>query len=98
MALAGRSANMDAAVLGNKAFEFPMWRKEASMNLKLLRECAFVFIVALLVGAVTTFLYSFIVHDTGVIDWQTAFTLAIILSIVLTWHRAREFKKSMKAT
>ena len=68
------------------------------MNLKLLREFAFVFIVALLVGAATTFLYSFIVHDAGAIDWQTAFTLALILSVVLTWRRAREFKKSMNAT
>lgn len=36
------------------------------------------------VTAGVTYLYSSIAHGTGVVDWETAFRLAVILGIVLT--------------
>jgi len=51
------------------------------------------FALIFVVSAIVTFLYSFIVHGIGIVDWETAFCLAIILGIVLTWMNVREKKK-----
>ena len=42
-------------------------------------------LLTFLVSAVVTYLYSLIVHKAGTVDWETAFRLAFILGIVLTW-------------
>ena len=68
------------------------------MNLKLLGEFALVFVVAVLVGAIATSLYDYIVHGLGAINWQTTFTVALVLGIVLTLRRAREDKDRSQAT
>ena len=43
------------------------------------------FVLILVVSVIVTFLYSLIVHGTGIVDGETSFRLAIIFSIVLTW-------------
>ncbi len=53
-------------------------------------EFALTFIVVLVVSIVVTFLYSLIAHGEGVVDWETAFRLAIILAIVLPWVHLRQ--------
>lgn len=52
-----------------------------------------VFVLTLLVSAITTFLYSLIVHGAGVFDWETSFRFAIIFGIILTWFNSRENKE-----
>ena len=42
------------------------------------------FVLIFVVSAIVTFLYSFIAHGKGIIDWGTAVRLSVILSIVLT--------------
>jgi uncharacterized membrane protein YvlD (DUF360 family) len=42
-------------------------------------------VLAFVVTAVVTYLYSLVVHGAGVTDWGTAFRTAIILGIVLTF-------------
>ena len=51
-----------------------------------------IFVLALVVTAITTYLYSLIVHGTGVIDWETSIRSAITLGIVLTWIGTKESK------
>ncbi|MCF6334286.1 MAG: hypothetical protein L3J12_00910, partial [Spirochaetales bacterium] len=51
---------------------------------------------AVVVSAIVTFLYNLIIHKVGIVDWETAFRLAIILGIVLTWSNAREKKGDNK--
>ncbi len=49
--------------------------------------------IATLVFVVTagvTYLYSFIVHGLGDVDWETAFRSAIILGIVLSVTREKK--------
>jgi len=63
------------------------------MNIKrFASDFVVIFAAALLVNVIVTFLYSLIVHGAGVIDWETAFRTAIILSIVLSWIQQREKK------
>jgi hypothetical protein len=45
--------------------------------------------VTFVVAAVVTYLYSLIAHGSGLVNWDTAFHLAIILGIVLPLTRAR---------
>jgi len=52
-----------------------------------------IFVLALVVTAITTYLYSLIVHGTGIIDWETSIRTAIILGIVLTWIETRKSKQ-----
>ena len=44
--------------------------------------------ITFVVAAVVTYLYSLIAHGSGVVAWDTAFLLAIILGIVLPLTRA----------
>ena len=63
------------------------------MNIKrFASDFVVIFAAALLVNVIVTYLYSLIVHGAGVIDWETAFRTAIILSIVLSWIQQREKK------
>jgi hypothetical protein len=59
-------------------------------------DFAVTFAVVLVVSVTVTFLYSLIVHGSGVIDWETSFRLAIILGIALPWIHQREKKQSQK--
>ncbi len=64
------------------------------MNTKeLLINFTITFALTLVITVVVTFLYSLIVHGTGIIDWETSFRLAIILGIVLPSTRAGEKKE-----
>jgi len=54
------------------------------------------FALIFVVSVIVTFLYSLIVHGTGIVDWETAFRLAIILGLVLTWTNVREKKKNKR--
>jgi len=40
------------------------------------------FIITLIVAAVVTFIWNYLVHKTCGVNWETAFTLAIIFGIV----------------
>lgn len=55
-----------------------------------------VFSLVVVVSAFVTYLYSLFVHSTGVIDWETAFRLAIIFAIVLPTLREMERKESVR--
>ena len=54
-----------------------------------------VFVVALVVTAIVTYLWSLIAHGAGEIDWGRSFRFAVIFGIVFGWvrMRAREHKK-----
>lgn len=52
------------------------------------------FAVVMVVNLIVTYLYSLIVHGSGVIDWETAFQFAISLAIILPWLRKHEKKQS----
>lgn len=68
------------------------------MNIKkLLIDFAITFALTLVVAVIVSFLYSLIVHGTGIVDWEHSFRMAIILGIILTWLRARENKEKAKA-
>lgn len=54
-----------------------------------------VFSLVLVVGAVVTYLYSLLVHGSGIIDWDTSLRLAIIFAIVLPTLREVERKESV---
>jgi hypothetical protein len=60
------------------------------MNIK---KLLIIFVLTLVVSAITTYLYSLIAHGAGVIDWETSFRFAIIFGIMLTWMRGRESKE-----
>ncbi len=49
-----------------------------------------IFVLALIVTVITTYLYSFIVHGTGIIDWEKSFLFAITLGVVLTWIETKK--------
>jgi len=67
------------------------------MNIKkLLVTFVGIFVLALVVTAITTYLYSLIAHGAGVIDWETSFRFAIIFGIMFTWMEVRERKKKEK--
>lgn len=52
-----------------------------------------IFVLALVVLVITTYLYSLIVHGTGIIDWETSFLFAITLGVVLTWIETKKSKQ-----
>ena len=54
------------------------------------------FAVVFVVNLAVTFLYSLIVHGSGVIDWETAIRFGIMLGFILPWMRRREKKQSEK--
>ena len=49
-----------------------------------------IFVTTLVVSALVSFLYSFVAHGTGAVDWETSFRMAITLGILLTWLLERE--------
>ena len=55
-------------------------------------EIVMTFAVTLVVTALVTFLYGLIVHGSRSVDWETSFSLAVILGIVLSWTKARKKK------
>ena len=59
-------------------------------------DFAVMFTIVLVVNLIVTFLYSLIVHGSGSLDWESAFTFAISLGIILPWVRWREKKQSEK--
>jgi putative hemolysin len=44
-------------------------------------------------GSLVTFLWSLIGHGESTAAWETSFTFAILLGIILTWTKAREMRK-----
>lgn len=53
-----------------------------------------VFPITFVVVAIVSYLYSLIVHGTGVVDWEHAFRMGIILGVVLpTVHVTGKSKK-----
>lgn len=64
------------------------------MNIKqYIMDFATMFAVVFVVNLIVTFLYSLIVHGSGVIDWDNAFRFGIMLALILPWMRAREKKQ-----
>ncbi len=57
-------------------------------------ESAVTAVAALFVSATVTILYSFIVHGTGMIDWETSIRLAITLGIIIPWVHRRGLQAS----
>jgi hypothetical protein len=63
------------------------------MNIKkLVVDFVTVFVVALVISAIVTFLWNIIGHGASTIDWETSFRFAIIFGIILTWEKSRETK------
>ncbi len=54
------------------------------MNLKnVLRGFILYFALVLVVSAAVSFLYSLVAHGRGVVDWESAFRLALVFAIAL---------------
>jgi hypothetical protein len=51
-----------------------------------------VFAVTLAAGIVVTLVWNLIGHHEAAVEWKTAFTLAIVLGIVLSLNEARSAK------
>jgi len=61
------------------------------MKLKRLAvEFLTVFAVALVTTAVVTLLWNIIGHGAYSVDWETAFRLALVFGIIMTWIKSRE--------
>ncbi len=45
------------------------------------------------VSAIVTYLYSLIVHSEGVVKWETAIQMGIILGILIPWLNRQSEKK-----
>jgi len=52
--------------------------------------------IVLLASVAVTFLYSLIIHGSGVIDWETSIRFAIVLGIALPWIHQRDRKNREK--
>ncbi len=52
-------------------------------------DFAIIFSIVLFVSVIVTSLYSFFMHGSGVVDWETSVRLAIILGVVLPWVHKR---------
>jgi hypothetical protein len=52
------------------------------------------FAIVLVVNLLVTYLYSLLVHGSGVVNWEMAFQFAISLGIILPWIHRRELKQS----
>ena len=64
------------------------------MNIKKLAvEFGTVFVVALVITALVTFLWNLIGHGESTVDWETSFRFAILFGIILTWAKSRESKE-----
>ena len=61
------------------------------MNIKqLVVEFMTVFAVTLAAAALVTLGWNLVGHGEMVVEWETAFTLAIIFGIVLAWTKSRQ--------
>ena len=47
-----------------------------------LRDFSVIFIITFIISLIVTYLYSLIAHGTGLVDWATAFRLAIIFGVI----------------
>ncbi len=63
---------------------------------KILFDFLAIFSITLVSAILSTFLYSLIVHGTGMVDWETSFRLAFILGIVLSFANERKRKEDKK--
>lgn len=67
------------------------------MNIRrLVVAFATVFVVALAATVIETFLWTFIGHGEGTIDWDTSFRLAPILGSTLTWAGSRKTREQSR--
>ena len=65
------------------------------MNIKrLLVVSVTAFAVTLIVSAIVTLLWNFIVHGASTIDWETSFRFAIVFGIIFAWIETRRIKSS----
>ncbi len=62
-------------------------------HLNLFLILAGIFILAFVVSVAIKFLYTLIIHGTGVFGWQSAFQLSLTLAIVITTVQYFERKK-----
>lgn len=53
-------------------------------------------LITFIVSAIVTYLYSLIVHRSGIVNWETAIDMAIILGIVLPAIEINTRKSSAK--
>jgi hypothetical protein len=58
------------------------WRFEIDIK-SFLQAFAVMFVLVLAVSAVVSFLYSLLIHGTGLVDWESSIRFAFIFSIVL---------------
>jgi hypothetical protein len=58
-------------------------------------DFAVMFAVVFVVNLIVTYLYGLIVHGSGTLQWESAFTFAISLGIILTWIQRQD--KGQKA-
>jgi hypothetical protein len=67
------------------------------MNTKeLLLGFVITFLAALGAGAIVTYLWNLILHDTGAVNWETSLALAVILGFSLPVARALRSKPMQK--
>jgi hypothetical protein len=67
------------------------------MNLKnFLISFVTTLVLTLVVAAIVSFLYSLVVHGTGVVDWELSFRMGIILGIILPSVKMLENRKKGK--
>lgn len=52
-----------------------------------------VFVVALVIAALVTYLWNLLGHGQSAVDWETSIRLAIILGIILAWTKSRGAKE-----
>ena len=57
-------------------------------------DFAVMFAIVFVVNLAVTYLYSLIVHGSGVLDWESAFRFGIMLGLILPWIRRREVSVS----
>ncbi len=63
------------------------------MNVKkLLPDFAVTFAIALVTSAIVTFLYNLLVHNEGIIDWETSIRYGLVLGIVIPLATKRKHK------
>lgn len=58
-------------------------------NKRLLADMAITMPVTFLVAVVVTYLYNLVAHGAGMVDWDAAFELALVVGIVLPLAQAR---------
>jgi len=47
-----------------------------------LRDFSIIFVITFIISLIVTYLYSLIAHGTGLIDWATAFRLAVTFGVL----------------